>query len=436
MQPSRLHCLWASLALLGFAFAAAPAKSDTLTITSTPPGATVELDGIAVGTTPYSHKYPGGYFHGTHTIFGATLGHPIHARISKEGYTSREMVLTEGPLDWRDLEGRLHAHYYVFKQKDIAVTLEPARRSLDGAVRVSSAGGTSFDLRPELPTEQIVARVRPAIVELHDREKAGTGFFITSTGVIATNHHVVDGDATITVRLSDRREMEGNVVYADETLDFALVKIDGKDFPFLPLSDISQASPGETVVAIGNPGGGMPDTITKGILSAIGPDPFGAPGTWLQTDAAINPGNSGGPLLNGQGEVLGINTKVPLSKSKSAEVQLQGIAYALSARDVIDVLKKFYPSEMEHAASPPDGNGTVAVDSAVAGADIYVDGKLVGETPSTLRLTAGPHRVEVRTADQPTWERDLDVSKDSQVTLRATWEVAKPSVSSTAAPSP
>ena len=99
------------------------------------------------------------------------------------------------------------------------------------------------------------------------------------------------------------------VVYIDPSLDIALVKLDGAGFPTLPIADPATAQLGSTgVIAIGTPSQGMQNTVTKGIISAVGQMP-NETGTWVQTDAAINPGNSGGPLLNSAGEVVGITTQ-------------------------------------------------------------------------------------------------------------------------------
>jgi hypothetical protein len=87
----------------------------SLKITSNPPGATVELDGIPVGTTPLEKTFPGGYFHRTHTVIGQRLEHPMVARISLPGFNVREIPLTEGPMDWIDLHGRHHGQYWLFK---------------------------------------------------------------------------------------------------------------------------------------------------------------------------------------------------------------------------------------------------------------------------------------------------------------------------------
>jgi S1-C subfamily serine protease len=102
---------------------------------------------------------------------------------------------------------------------------------------------------------------------------------------------------------------------------------------------------GESVMAIGNPGGAMPFSVTKGIVSGIGKFSSAGPGLWIQTDASINPGNSGGPLLNARGEVIGINT-LRLNKKDAT-----GVGFALSASDLIAVLREYYPDEAPDAAA-------------------------------------------------------------------------------------
>ena len=101
MQPSRRNCLLALLALLVLPLlSTGRAHAATLTITSSPPGATVEIDGVIVGTTPFQMKVPGGYFHKTRTVFGQTLQHEMTLRIYKDGYTAQDLRLTEGPFEW------------------------------------------------------------------------------------------------------------------------------------------------------------------------------------------------------------------------------------------------------------------------------------------------------------------------------------------------
>ena len=141
-----------------------------------------------------------------------------------------------------------------------------------------------------------------------DRRGAGSGFIFESDGYIITNHHVVDGADQIIVRLADRREFEAELVGSDPLSDVALLKIDASGLPTLKLGDSNSLRPGEWVVAIGSPFN-FDQSVTAGIVSAKGRStnqqqyvPF------IQTDVAINRGNSGGPLLNMDGEVVGINS--------------------------------------------------------------------------------------------------------------------------------
>jgi len=142
----------------------------------------------------------------------------------------------------------------------------------------------------------------------------GTGFVIDREGYILTNNHVVEGAEKIKVRFQDDREYNAVLVGRDPKTDIALIRIEDqgapKDLPFLGLGDSDQLEVGEWVVAIGNPFG-LNHTVTAGIVSAkqrnIGSGPYDE---YIQTDASINPGNSGGPLINSEGEVVGINTAI------------------------------------------------------------------------------------------------------------------------------
>ena len=139
----------------------------------------------------------------------------------------------------------------------------------------------------------------------------GSGFIISKDGYIVTNQHVIGDAEKITVRLSDEHELEAEVIGSDDKTDIALIKIDSKEpLPEISLGSSSDLQIGDWVMAIGNPFG-LEQTVTAGIVSAkgrvIGAGPYD---DFIQTDASINPGNSGGPLLNLQGEVVGINSAI------------------------------------------------------------------------------------------------------------------------------
>jgi S1-C subfamily serine protease len=398
---------------------APPSRAESLSITSSPPGATVEINGVVVGVTPLRVNYPGGYFHKTKTVFGTRLEHAMRARIYKDGYTVQEVDLTEGPFEWIALTGREHGQYWLLKATEVEATLRLTAKVFDGSVRATSAVGAAIDYRPELPAERVVEIASPAIVKLRDDHGWGTGFLVTDSGVIATNHHVVEGDTSVTVIFSDSSELPGRVAYTDPEMDLALVKVEGHGFPHVSLANYSDLRPGQTVIAIGNPSHGMPNTITKGIVSAVGHLPEAGPGTWIQTDAAINPGNSGGPLLDAHGDVVGINTlKAVSARGASGGVPLQGIGFALSAADLVRLLQRFYPeSTSPSALGGSAGVGNLRIDSDPAGAEIYIDGKFVGQTPSTIPMAAGAHQILLRASGKKDWHREMEVLKDGDVTL-------------------
>lgn len=140
-----------------------------------------------------------------------------------------------------------------------------------------------------------------------DRRGAGSGVIISSDGYIVTNNHVVEGADEILVKLNDNREFSGRIIGLDAVTDLALVKIEAKDLPILPVGNSDDLKLGQWVLAVGNPFN-LTSTVTAGIVSAKARN-LGANGieSFIQTDAAINPGNSGGALVNERGELVGIN---------------------------------------------------------------------------------------------------------------------------------
>ncbi|BAY92669.1 MULTISPECIES: HhoA/HhoB/HtrA family serine endopeptidase [unclassified Tolypothrix] len=167
----------------------------------------------------------------------------------------------------------------------------------------------------------------------------GSGFILDKSGLVLTNAHVVDKADRVTVRLKDGRTFDGKVQGIDEVTDLAVVKINaGNDLPVAPLGSSSNVQVGDWAIAVGNPLG-FDNTVTLGIVSTLKRSSAQVGITdkrleFIQTDAAINPGNSGGPLLNGTGEVIGINTAIradamgigfaiPIDKAKAIAEQLQ-----------------------------------------------------------------------------------------------------------------
>ena len=147
-------------------------------------------------------------------------------------------------------------------------------------------------------------------VQTPERTGFGSGVIISKDGYIVTNNHVIDGADEISVKLNDNREFKGRVIGTDPSTDLALVKIEGDDFPTIPVGDSEALKVGEWVLAVGNPFN-LNSTVTAGIVSAkarsLGVYNGGIE-SFIQTDAAINQGNSGGALVNAKGELVGINS--------------------------------------------------------------------------------------------------------------------------------
>ena len=186
---------------------------------------------------------------------------------------------------------------------------------------------------------QAVATASPSVVVVTSVDSAGpfgtsggtgSGFIVSSVGLILTNNHVISGAATLTVTLADGRELPATVVKTDPTHDLALIKVQATGLTPLKLGDSGTLQVGEMAIAIGSPLGTFTDTVTSGIVSGLDRSvTVGESGSrvtqdltgLIQTDAAINPGNSGGPLLDSGGAVIGIVT----ASSSSA----QGIGFAI-----------------------------------------------------------------------------------------------------------
>ena len=147
---------------------------------------------------------------------------------------------------------------------------------------------------------------------------AGSGFVVSSDGLVVTNKHVVDIDkADFTVITKDGKKYSAKILAKDPMHDFAVLKISGGKFPTLNLGDSDKLQIGQTVIAIGNALGEFSNTVSRGVISGLSRSIVASSGSsserleqLIQTDAAINPGNSGGPLLNLNGEVIGINTAI------------------------------------------------------------------------------------------------------------------------------
>jgi S1-C subfamily serine protease len=247
----------------------------------------------------------------------------------------------------------------------------------------------------------------------------GSGFIIDNTGNILTNAHVVNGADRVTVTLKDGRTFDAIVEGVDEVTDLAVVKIEGDDnpLPVAMLGDSDRVEVGDWAIAVGNPLG-LDNTVTLGIVSTLkrSSSSVGIPGKrleFIQTDAAINPGNSGGPLVNQNGDVIGINTAIradamgigfaiPINKAKEIKdrlakgetiahpyigVQIADLTPELARRNNEDINSGFYLPEVNGVLIIRVLEGTPAADAGLRRGDVIleVDGTTV-RTADQLQL--------------------------------------------------
>ena len=227
---------------------------------------------------------------------------------------------------------------------------------------VSNASPASSSSAASAPTSwaDVVRRVGPAVVTIINHQASqgndffgnpipggtaeGTGFIVDTKGDIVTNDHVVDGEQTLKVVFSNGKSAPATLVRADKLADLAVIKVNVPVTTVLRFGDSSQMQPGDPVLAIGSALGEFRNTVTAGVVSALGrsitePDNVTL-NNMIQTDAAINQGNSGGPLLNDRGEVIGIDTAVNRGSQQtdlfglSSSVVAEGLGFAIPSNTV------------------------------------------------------------------------------------------------------
>ena len=211
-------------------------------------------------------------------------------------------------------------------------------------IAVAMAGSVQANL-PDFTG--LVKDIRPSVVTIKAESQArlgrpagaagGSGFFISSDGYILTNRHVVNGSKKVTVTLFDDREFPAEIVGEDDGTDIALLKIDAKGMPAVKIGDPDESEVGSWVLAFGAPFG-LEQTVTAGIVSAKGRPSFTEQYVpFIQSDVAINRGNSGGPLVNLDGEVIGVNSQILSATGGSI-----GISFSIPinlSMDIVDQLK-------------------------------------------------------------------------------------------------
>ena len=276
-------------------------------------------------------------------VVGAVVGALVAGLIVVSLGDAQRIYVTEKNDDTQEVELAVGAvvdehdeHRAALTAALDAETVTDADEVLTPRVQMTDAG--------RLDVKAVLAAVAPSVVQIEIEDGVfggggqGTGFIISPDGQVVTNAHVVENAVTIKVMLSDGTVKSAELVQKDPTRDLAVLKIQGDNLPSARLGNSAEVEVGDEVLAIGNALGlGDTPTVTTGIVSALDRQ-LQLSGNRLthliQTDAAINPGNSGGPLVNANGEVIGVNTAI----AGNAE----GIGFAISidhARPVIETLQ-------------------------------------------------------------------------------------------------
>ena len=216
----------------------------------------------------------------------------------------------------------------------------PAVVNISAIQTVRHGGGEMFSMPDDDPLSDFFRRFMPPSGPRQFQARTlGSGFIISADGFILTNAHVVENTDEVTVRLTTKREYKAKVIGVDARTDIALIKIDARALPVVPIGDPAKLEVGEWVAAIGAPFG-FENSVTAGIVSAKSRSlPDGSYVPFIQTDVALNPGNSGGPLFNMRGEVVGVNSQI-----YSRTGGFMGVSFAIPIDIAMDVVKQLRTS--------------------------------------------------------------------------------------------
>ncbi len=405
-------------------------------ITSDPPSARVEINSKYISDTPLVHKVKDYLFNGPKYVWSDWLGVPLQLTISKEGYVPKTIVITRGPFIWVNGNYTVRRDYYVITSTSFHIKLDRIGEFLGtNPLAANTPNPSSAILAPgieskaKLSTEQVVQTALPAVVTVKAGMGSGSGFFITDSGVVVTNKHVVEGSQMVSVITAKGESFSSESVFVHPTKDLALIKLKGASFPYLKIANPITVNVGADVFAMGSPAlpgytNLLPNTVTKGIISAFrNSSEFGI---LVQTDASINHGNSGGPLLNSNAEVVAVNSLA------FREGGATGINFAIFSSEVLQMLKEhfnytpqyFNEQQAKESKNPAEqeGKAIVNINSEPEGAEIYVDSVFNSSTPSKLLLPLGEHTIKISRPGYKVWERRVTVENGSSKSFNAILE--------------
>jgi len=314
MPCPRLRVLFlAALILVCASFCSAgdkPVKFETL-----PPGAQVEVNDSVSCTTPCSIYLPFYYFGPRFWAFAKHGTAPVSVRLLKDGCAPKTVTITTGPIRWRDNLGIGFYNFYVLTNNEFKVHLDAADDSIQKSVSPTSsverADLTTCSETAALVRKRVVQAAMSAVVTISTPEGSGSGFLVSPDGLLVTDAHVVGKHQSVTVTFANGKSVETSKLYMDIGAGLAVARIAGGDFPYIKLSR-NPPEPGADVFEIGAPGPGagrQSNTVNQAIVGF-------AAAEWIETDAPLDRANFGGPLLDRDGEVVGVNTFIGTTKFK------------------------------------------------------------------------------------------------------------------------
>ncbi len=297
-----------------------------------PSGAQVELDGSIVCTTPCSIHLPSYYFKFKISAFSKHSKAPLSVRFLKQSCAPKTVTITEGPITFVNGYQIPIYKYYIVASAEFKVKLDAPNDISESATSASSAAERSVTAAcrdtSASAKDTILQSARGAIVSIPTPKGWGTGFFVSSDGLLITNAYVGGNHKFVTMYLPDGKSVEVSTFFVDDGHDLAVVRVPGNGYPYLKLSR-NTPDPGADVFAISSQGSGPARTnaVTEATVGSVF---SGHPGTWIQTGVPFDHENSGGPVLDRDGVVVGVNTlNNPLEMA-----EIHGLNYSVASSEV------------------------------------------------------------------------------------------------------
>jgi S1-C subfamily serine protease len=297
------------------------AKDKAVKFETIPTGARVEVDGSVACTTPCSINLPSYYFGFKFTAFSKHAKSPVSVRLRKDGCAPKTITITAGPIPWKNGLGITVFTFYQVTSPRFTVQLDAPDDPVksDGSAPPEGAASDICSATSLVATKKLLESEMPAVVAISTSKGWTRGFLISSDGLIVADALSISDRDSVSVTLPDGKIVETPELYFDEDHGLALVKVQGSNYPFLRLSKtLPQA--GADVFAIDSSSSSNPigtNAIAQAIVGAALKTDVGA---WVETDGALNRDDPGTPLLDRDGQVVGVNTRKDSSRFKGQNV--------------------------------------------------------------------------------------------------------------------